>query len=68
MCMVLIYFVQVINILENSYKDMDVIFIQEAAASFVDHAKVCMCACIMYVSIKSLTQLLCSRTCESLYL
>lgn len=31
---------QVINILRNSYDDMDVIFIQEAAASFVDHAKV----------------------------
>jgi hypothetical protein len=32
--------VQVINILKDSYDDMDVIFIQEAAASFVDHAKV----------------------------
>uniref|UniRef100_A0A7S1HN58 Phosphodiesterase n=1 Tax=Hemiselmis andersenii TaxID=464988 RepID=A0A7S1HN58_HEMAN len=30
---------QVINILAKSYDDADIIFIQEAAASFVDHAK-----------------------------
>ena len=35
---------QVISILENSYADADVIFIQEAAAAFVEAAKQVSCA------------------------